>query len=175
MLFHLVCMALIVRQPPPPSPFKRGEVNFNYLPWRRGSEIFLKRGGSMVQGHVFLKSREGLALFLFNIFRVHLLEILESTWQSHHQLHDAANIRQCLVHPAVDEDFVICWNTHVDKYSCCQADVWCILQLMMTLLNYLTLSKIVLCVWRKNIFFYHHNFMKKSQSKLSKNELENIP
>ena len=101
-------MALIVRQPPPPSPFKRGEVNFNYLPWRRGSEIFLKRGGSMVQGHVFLKSREGLALFLFNIFRVYQLEILEITLQSRHHLHDAANINQHLVHPAAHEDIVIC-------------------------------------------------------------------
>ena len=108
LLFHLVCMALIVRQPPPPSPFKRGEVNFNYLPWRRGSEIFLKRGGSMVQGHVFLKSRDGLALFLSNIFRVYQLEILEITLQSHHQLHDTANISQRLAHAAAYEDFVIC-------------------------------------------------------------------
>ena len=107
LLFHLVCMALIVRQPPPPSPFKRGEVNFNYLPWRRGSEIFLKRGGSMVQGHVFLKLRDGLALFLSNIFSVYQLEILEITLQSHHHLHDAANISQRLVHPAADKDFVI--------------------------------------------------------------------
>ena len=61
----------------------------------------------MVQGHVFLKSREGLALFLFNIFRVYQLEILEFTLQSHHHLHDAAN-SECLVHPAADEDFVIC-------------------------------------------------------------------
>ena len=126
-------------------------------------------------GHVFLKSGKGLALFLFDILGVYQLQILEITSQSHHQLHDTANISQRQVNLAVDEDFVICWNTHVDKYSCCQADVWCILQLMMTLLNYLTLSKIVLCVWRKNIFFCHHNFMKKSQSKLSKNELENIP
>ena len=61
----------------------------------------------MVQGHVFLKSGEGLALFLFNIFKVYHLEILEITLQSHHQLHDAANISQHLVHPTADEDFVI--------------------------------------------------------------------
>ena len=51
---------------------------------------------------------EGLALFLFNIFRVYQLEILEITVQSHHQLRDAVDISQCLVHPAADEDFVIC-------------------------------------------------------------------
>ena len=38
----------------------------------------------MVQGHVFLKSEEGLALFLFNILRVYQLEILEITLQSQH-------------------------------------------------------------------------------------------
>ena len=36
-------------------------------------------------------------------------------------------------------------------------------------------SKTVLCFLRKIIFFYHHNFMKKGHSKLSKNEPENIP
>ena len=61
----------------------------------------------MVQGHVFLKSRDGLALFLSNIFRVYQLEILEITLQSHHHLHDAANISQRLVHPVADKDFVI--------------------------------------------------------------------
>ena len=40
--------------------------------------------------------------------------------------------------------------------------------------NYFTLCKIVLCIWRKIIFFCHHNFMKKGHSKLSKNEPENI-
>ena len=62
----------------------------------------------MVQGHVFLKLGEGLALFLFNILRVYQLEILEITLQSQHQLHDRADISQHLVHPAADEDFVIC-------------------------------------------------------------------
>ena len=62
----------------------------------------------MVQGHVFLKSRDGLALFLSNIFRVYQLEILEITLQSHHQLHDTANISQRLAHAAAYEDFVIC-------------------------------------------------------------------
>ena len=61
----------------------------------------------MVQGHVFLKLRDRLALFLSNIFRVYQLEILEITLQSHHQLHDAANISQSLVHPVADKDFVI--------------------------------------------------------------------
>ena len=40
--------------------------------------------------------------------------------------------------------------------------------------NYFTLCKIVLRIWRKIIFFCHHNFMKKVHSKLSKNEPENI-
>ena len=78
-----------------PLPFLKGEgVNFNYLPWRRGSEknrewkygaraCLLKMGGG-----------EGLALFLFNIFRGYQLEILEITLQSHHQLQEAADISQ---------------------------------------------------------------------------------
>ena len=37
--------------------------------------------------------------------------------------------------------------------------------------DYITLCKTVLWIWRKTIFFCHHNFMKK----LSKNEPENIP
>ena len=41
--------------------------------------------------------------------------------------------------------------------------------------NYFTFCKIVLCIWRKIIFFCNHNFMKKGHSKLSKNEPENIP
>ena len=41
--------------------------------------------------------------------------------------------------------------------------------------NYFTLCKIVLCIWRKTIFFCDHNFRKKGYSKLSKNEPENIP
>ena len=44
-----------------------------------------------------------------------------------------------------------------------------------TFRNYFTLCKIVLFILGKNIFFYHHNFMKKGHSKLSKNEPENIP
>ena len=37
------------------------------------------------------------------------------------------------------------------------------------------MCKIVLCIWRKIIFFCQHNFMKKGHSKFSKNEPENIP
>ena len=108
------------------------------------------------------KRREGLVLFLFNIFRVYQLELLEITLILEITQPTSADISsQRLVHPAADEDFVICWNAHVDKCSFCQADVWCILQLMMTLLNYFTLCKNVLCIWRKNIFFCHHNFTKK--------------
>ena len=47
--------------------------------------------------------------------------------------------------------------------------------LISTFRNYFILIKIVLCIWRKIIFFCHHNFMKKGHSKLSKNEPENIP
>ena len=47
--------------------------------------------------------------------------------------------------------------------------------IIFTFRNYFTLCKIVLCIWRIIIFFSHHNFMKKSRSKLSKNEPENIP
>ena len=47
--------------------------------------------------------------------------------------------------------------------------------IIFTFRNYFTLCKIVLCIWRKIIFFCHHNFMKKGHSKLSKNEPENIP
>ena len=43
-----------------PSPFLRGEVNFDYLPLRGESEKLKKMGGSMVQGQVFLKG--GLTL-----------------------------------------------------------------------------------------------------------------
>ena len=47
--------------------------------------------------------------------------------------------------------------------------------IIFTFRNYFNLCKIVLCIWRKIIFFCHHNFMKKGHSKLSKNEPENIP
>ena len=46
--------------------------------------------------------------------------------------------------------------------------------IIFTFRNYFSLCKIVLCIWRKIIFFCHHNFMKKGHSKLSKNEPENI-
>ena len=47
--------------------------------------------------------------------------------------------------------------------------------IIFTFRNYCTLCKIVLCIWRKTIFFCHRNFMKKGHSDLSKNEPENIP
>ena len=40
--------------------------------------------------------------------------------------------------------------------------------------NYFTLCKIVLCIGRKIIFVFHHNFMKESNSKLSRNGPENL-
>ena len=55
----------------PPSPFLKGVSKFNYLPRRGVSEILQKGSGSMVQGQVFLKVGEGLALLLFNFFKVY--------------------------------------------------------------------------------------------------------
>ena len=102
-----------------PSPFlKRGEVNFDYLPWSGESEKLEKRDGSIEHGQVLLKKAWGGWHFSYLIF----------------------------------SRFII-----------------------FTFRNYFTLCKIVLCIWRKIIFFCHHNFMKKGHSKLSKNEPENIP
>ena len=42
---------------PPPPLFKGVGVNFNYLPWREGSEKLKTGGGSMIQGQIFLKWR----------------------------------------------------------------------------------------------------------------------
>ena len=39
--------------------------------------------------------------------------------------------RQCM-RPAAYDDFVICWNAWVDRFSCCQAHIKCVLKLMMT-------------------------------------------
>ena len=44
-----------------------------------------------------------------------------------------------------------------------------------TFRNYFILCKIVLCIRKKTFFFCYYNFMKKSYSKLSKNEPESIP
>ena len=46
-------------------------VYFDDLPWRGKSEKLKKRGGSMVQGRVFLKGGGGggVTLFLFNFFK----------------------------------------------------------------------------------------------------------
>ena len=55
------------------------------------------------------KRREGLVLFLFNIFRVHQLELSEITLILEITQPTSADIsRQRLVHPAAEEDFVIC-------------------------------------------------------------------
>ena len=47
--------------------------------------------------------------------------------------------------------------------------------IIFTFRNYFTLCKILLCIWRKIIFFCHHNFYEKGHSKFSKEEFENIP
>ena len=36
--------------------------------------------------------------------------------------------------PAADEDFVICRNARMDRHLRCQSNVWCVLQLMMSLI-----------------------------------------
>ena len=65
----------IVRIPPSASfsSLKMGEVNFNYLPRRgRGLWKFSKREWKYGAGADLIKSRgEGLALFLFNFFKVY--------------------------------------------------------------------------------------------------------
>ena len=52
---------------------------------KKGVEVWCK-------AHLLKRRGKGLALFLFNMFRVYQLEVLEITLQSHHQLQDAANI-----------------------------------------------------------------------------------
>ena len=47
----------------------------DYLPILNHYKNQLKRGGSMVQGQVFLKKGGEPALFLFNFFKVYHLEI----------------------------------------------------------------------------------------------------
>ena len=65
--------------------------------------------------------------------------------------------RQCLVCPAGDDDFAICQNARVDKCLCCQADVQCILQLLMTLFYHavdvykVSLSHLLRCVRGTNL------------------------
>ena len=56
-----------------PSPFlKRGEVNFDYLPWRGGIWKIRKRGWKYRAWAGSLKKRVGrLTLFLFNFFNVY--------------------------------------------------------------------------------------------------------
>ena len=59
----------------PPLFFKGGEgegwVNFDYLPQRGGIWKITNGGGSMVQGQVSWKEGRGLAVFLFNFFKVY--------------------------------------------------------------------------------------------------------
>ena len=134
----------------------------------------------------------------------------------------AAGRSRHLVRPAADDDFFISRNVRVDKCLCCQADVRCVLQLMMIFLYVETYvwtsacvakptsgascswwwlfymskctcgqvlvlqSRRLVCatadddfvkllyslqncvIWRKIIFYCHHNY-EKSHSKLFKN------
>ena len=132
-------------------------MNFNYLPQRRGSEKLQKRGWKYGTRAWLLKIEGRDLPFFYLIFSGFInqkfLKLLYKVIISCRMQPTSANISsKHLVHPVADEDFVICWNAHEGKCSCCQADVWCLLQLLMTLLNYFTLCKIVLCVWRKKIF-----------------------
>ena len=139
--------------------FKWGEVNFNYLPWRRESEKLEKEGGSIVQGQVFLK--EGLALFLFNLLKVYHFYIQNYFTKSssaaghslHQQLTSADISSQRLVHPTAADDFVICSNASVDKCLCCQADIWCILQLNKS--SIVLWKKVILICLKMNLKISH--------------------
>ena len=144
-------------------------------------------GGIMVQGQVILGGEGGDWHFSYIVFSRFIIFTLINYFtksssaagcsqHQHYQQSTSADIcSQHLVHAAAEDDFVICWNACVEKCLCCQANVWCVLQLMMHLLNYFTLYKIVLYIWWKIIFFCHHNFMEKSHAELSKNEPKNIP
>ena len=44
--------------------------------------------------------------------------------------------------------------------------------IVFTFRNNFFVCKVVLCILRKIVFYYHHNFIKKGHSKLSKNEPE---
>ena len=127
----------------------------------------------MVQGQFFLK--EGLALFnFFKVYNFYIEEFLCKVMISCRTQPTSADISsRRLVDPAADDDLVICQNARVDNCLSCQADARCVVQLMMTLLNY-TLQNCEMHLKKKN-FYCHHNFMKKRHSKLSKNEPENIP
>ena len=56
-----------------------------------------------------------------------------------------------LVSTAAGDDFVICRNARVEKCLCCQADVYCVLQLMMTLLY------VEMHVWTSMFLFEMYN------------------
>ena len=65
---------VMVEHSSPPSFLKvgSGEVNFDYLPWRGGSEK-LKKGGSIIQGQIFLK--EGgwhFSHFFFKVYHFYI-------------------------------------------------------------------------------------------------------
>ena len=65
-------MLSIVQNPPPAPSFLKGGVNFNYLPDGGNLKVKnLKKGVEYgVQEQVFLKGGGGLALSLFNFFKV---------------------------------------------------------------------------------------------------------
>ena len=118
-------------------------MNFNYLPPR------FKKGWKYGARPCLLKIERWAGTFAIKYFQVSSIKNFRNYFT---KSSSAAWHSERLANPTAGVDFIICWNTHVDRYFCCEADVWCILQLMMHFLNYLTLSKIVLRIWKKNFF-----------------------
>ena len=125
--------------------------------------LIKKWGVSMMHGQVFIKGRGGegtgwhfsyliFSRFAISTFRSYFTKSSSASGCSQYHPTSAADISSCVVCAAADNVFAISSNVHVDKCLCCKAKVWCALQLM-TLLNYFTLCKIVLCILRKIIFF----------------------
>ena len=69
-----------------------------------------------------------------------------------------------LVHPAADDDFATCRNARSDMCLCYQVDVYCVLQLMMTLsvrLSDVLILKNSKTIWGIKLSFYFHWSYKK--------------
>ena len=103
----------------------------------------------MVQGQVFLKGEvEGGVHFSYLVFsRFIIFTFRNYKGISCIMYPTSGNISsRRLMSSIADNDFFTCQNSRVNKCLCCQSDVWCVLRQMMTLINYFTLCKIVLCI-----------------------------
>ena len=103
----------------------------------------------MVQGQVFLKGEvEGGVYFSCLVFsRFIIFTFRNYKGISCMTYPTSGNISsRRLMSSIADNDFFTCQNSGVNKCLCCQSDVWCVLRQMMTLINYFTLCKIVLCI-----------------------------